>query len=194
VTPQERDAAAPFIDLVKELSCSLGLVNTKRIGEHLQGAVRMQSDKGIDKRLASIGAFELPPAERIELMFAALQRDFQRRQQLLAHSLTGSEVAKLCGWSRQTTHDRRKANKLLALEEKGKWMYPAWQFDSTSPSGVVEGLAAVLKELEHLMPMQKLLWLETPQPDLEGRTPITWLREGEIDVVCEHARGVARGQ
>ena len=190
--PAKREAAAPLIDFVAALSSSLELPEVKAVGERLRDIAAESETAETDPRIAAVTGPALSRAERVEAMLGGLRRGFDRRRELLADALTAPRVAELVGWSRQTPHDRRRAGKLLAVESRGTWLFPAWQFDPHGPAAVVPGLPDVLAELRHLRPIDQLLWMETRQPTLAGRTPVEALKAGEVEVVQLQARSVGR--
>jgi hypothetical protein len=124
------------------------------------------------------------------LEIANLHRYYERRQQLLAHSLTSTEVTELLGWkTRKTVHDRLKAKTLLGIKDQGSYKFPIWQFDPEGDDGVINGLPQVLKALE-ISDFAKLNWLVKPHQAFEGQTPIQMLKRGEIENVIVEARAV----
>jgi RNA polymerase sigma factor (sigma-70 family) len=131
----------------------------------------------------------LSSAEEQHLKKRALEAAFQERERLLEASLTTAEVARLLRVSRQTPHDRVKANTLLAIEDKGALRFPLWQFDPEGPGGVVCGLPDVLKALS-VGEFAKARWLERPNPVFENRSPLEVLKAGEVERVVREARGV----
>ncbi len=118
-----------------------------------------------------------------------LEASFQERKRLLKDSLTTAEVTSLLDVSRQTPHDRAKQHRLLAIEDKGQLRFPRWQFDANTPSGVVEGLPDVLQALA-VSPIAQARWLTRGSPVFDGCTPLSRLKQGEIDRVVKEARGV----
>lgn len=137
----------------------------------------------------SIAGKSYTRAERLELEMATLARHFQHRRQLLDRSLSATQVARLLGTSRQTPHDRVKAQTLLAIRENGKLCFPFWQFDPTGTDGVIDGLPALLVALQ-MSDYSKLNWLTRPNPFLDGSTPIEALRQGDKERVLAEAEAV----
>jgi hypothetical protein len=127
--------------------------------------------------------------ERRQLGMFSLLRSFALRRELLADSLTAPQVANILGVSRQTPHDRRKSDTLLAVFDRGAWQFPAWQFDPEGPDGVVAGLPRVLKAL-HLSPLAKANWLMRPNRYLQERSPLEALKAGEVESVARIAEAV----
>lgn len=139
---------------------------------------------------AKLGVDPISDEEQRELENSALKNFFEWRQELLANSYTASEVAKLLGTkSRQTPHDRRKNNSLIAIQDNGVWKFPKWQFDPTGPDGVIPGLPEVLKALD-IPDFSKIDWLTRPNPEFNGCTPIQVLKKGQKDRVISEAQTV----
>lgn len=126
--------------------------------------------------------------EKSELELKSLFNYFRRRRQLVEGALTTSQVAELLGTSRQTPHDRVKAQTLLGLLDNGVLRFPTWQFDPEGPDGVVDGLPEILKMLQ-VSDFAKLNWLVRPQPFLDGLTPIQALKQGYKERVIQEAAG-----
>ncbi|MGL5834563.1 MAG: hypothetical protein ACRC1Z_15210 [Waterburya sp.] len=124
------------------------------------------------------------------LELANLHRYYQRRQELLARSLTSTEVAELLGCkTRKTVHDRLKAGSLLGIRDRGIYKFPVWQFDPSGDDGVIDGLPQVLKVLK-TSDFTKLNWLTKPHLAFSGKTPIEMLKQGEVEDVIVEARAV----
>lgn len=146
------------------------------------------TEKGELVRALSEGR-QYTPEEAILLELEAQRQAFARRRELLRGALTSTQVAELLGTKRQTPHDRLRSQTLLAVEEHGRWLFPYWQFDAGGPNGVVAGMPDVLKALD-ISALAKVSWLTTPNPYLEGRTPLQALKEGQIAQVVDQARAV----
>lgn len=135
---------------------------------------------------------ELPShAQMRKVRFENLQRAFGARRELLRETLTVSQVAELLGSGRQTPHACRKAGRLLAVRDGGRWRFPVWQFDPAAPDGVIAGLPGVLRALRgRLTELARVSWFLTPKPLLDGRTPLEALKAGDIDDVIAEAASV----
>ncbi|WP_339573262.1 hypothetical protein [Pseudokineococcus basanitobsidens] len=91
--------------------------------------------------------------------------------------------------SKQAVSQRRG---LLALTTgSGRVVYPTFQFTGGSP---LPGLDDVLRAVPEYLASRWTLasWLTSPQPGLDGTTPVQLLREGAADVVVAAARDWAR--
>lgn len=123
--PQDRDEVAKT--LLHHVAASLTEAST----EHLQQIVESLKPKVIDpekKALAKkIAGDDYSEGNLAVLELANLERYYQRRRELLAHSITTPEVAKLIGCQAITTvHDRRKAGTLLGLKDNGVYKFRRW--------------------------------------------------------------------
>jgi hypothetical protein len=136
-----------------------------------------------------MAAPKMTAAERAERVRRLLTRRFERRRNLIAESLTAPQVAGMLGVSRQASHDRRRAGRLLAVPVGKLWLFPAWQFDPDAPDSVLPGLATVLRALNNLSPLEQWAWLRTPKPAFDGRAPVELMRGGDVDRVVALARG-----
>jgi hypothetical protein len=122
---------------------------------------------------------------------ANLDRNLGRRDELLQGAMSAPEVAKLLRTSRQTPHDRVKSRSLLSIKDKGKWLFPVWQFDEEGSDRVVEGLPEVLRILSANSAMStyaQMSWLKRPNKRLGGLEPINALKSGKLDAVVREAR------
>jgi hypothetical protein len=129
------------------------------------------------------------PAEMARIRRQNLYRAFTERDELLRGALSVAQVAEMLGVGRQTPHDRVRAERLLAIRDNGRLLFPDWQFDPEGPDGVIAGLTDVLKALEGpISPLGRIRWFLRPKDLLDGRTPLDALRAGDIqDVVLEAA-------
>ena len=128
-------------------------------------------------------------AERMAARFDVLARSFAKRRELLADSLTATQVAQLLGTSRQTPHDRVESGTLLAVMDRGALRFPIWQFDPDGEGGVIAGLPDVIRALD-VSPMAKVSWLTRPNFMLDGATPLALLTSGDVERVVGLARAV----
>jgi hypothetical protein len=129
------------------------------------------------------------PAERAQIRAETEARAFGFRRALLADALTAPEVGRRLGVSRQTPHDRARSGVFLAVQDRGAWRFPTWQFDPDGDDGVVARFPEVLRALDRLSNLAKASWLATPNPVLDGRRPIDALRT-DPDRVIDQAMGV----
>lgn len=141
---------------------------------------------------ALVGEQRFSSEERMEAAVDVLRRSFERRRELLDGTLSTSQVAALLGTSRQTPHDRVESGSLLAAMDRGALRFPPWQFDPDGEDGVVPGLPAVIRALD-VSPMAKISWLTRANPMLDGATPLTRLKAGDMEDVLPLALGVGLG-
>jgi hypothetical protein len=133
--------------------------------------------------------YSVTPTNTLQLEIDAKKRAFARRREMLAGSLTATEVAHMLGTTRQTPHDRARVGALLAVEDQSRLCFPIWQFDPNGPNGVVSGLPRVLRSLS-ISTLGKLSWLTAPNAYLEGRTPLEALKVGDEERVVDQALAV----
>jgi hypothetical protein len=104
---------------------------------------------------------------------------------------TESVMMLLGNVTKQAIHDRVRRHRLLALRTaSGRLVYPAAQFQRRQ---VVAGLGDVLDVLlpDDTEAWVVAAWLTSPDPDLDGETPVAALKAGRIAEVVQAARDVA---
>ncbi len=112
-------------------------------------------------------------------------RGLRLQQEILAAeggSCSAQTLADALGITRQAIDKRRKRGTLvgLSLGSRG-YAYPVWQIG-------LAGLEPVLAELRALDPWTQAAYLLAPNRWLDGETPLSALRDGEIDRVLAAAR------
>jgi hypothetical protein len=116
---------------------------------------------------------------------AARLRGLRAKKQLLEVEggvVSGRELAHALGITRQAVDKRRLAGKLIGIDlGKRGYAYPIWQIG-------LNGLEAVLTELAELDPWTQALFMLSANSWLNGETPLTTLRRGELDEVLDAAR------
>lgn len=97
-------------------------------------------------------------------------------------------AARLGVRSRQAVQARYRRGTLLGVEQGGRIAFPAWQF---SPSGQpYAALARVIQafRVEGISdPWVVISWFSTPQDELDGSTPLDWMRQGRPELALERA-------
>jgi hypothetical protein len=79
--------------------------------------------------------------------------------------------------SKQAVEHRRKRGTVLALQTSDKrWIYPTWQFRHND---VMPGLPSVLGVFRRHPTWSVATWLTTPSGDLDGKTAVEWLEDGQ---------------
>jgi hypothetical protein len=189
----EMEALQPSIDAVlRHLQERLNTLPPDEVVEVLAGAARAldTTDEPVPAAVAALmNGRTYSAAERVSAEVEVLARSFTRRRELLADALTATQVARLLGTSRQTPHDRVGAGTLLAVMDRGALRFPVWQFDPNGEAGVVAGLPEVIRTME-VSSIAKMSWLTRPNQRLDGATPLTCLREGEVKRVVQLAQAV----
>jgi biotin operon repressor len=119
---------------------------------------------------------------------AARLRGVERQQNLLKESggvLSGAQVAKVLGLSRQAVEKRRRQGQLIGLTQgKRGYAYPAWQFERGRTLANLEGVLDVLQSHD---PWMKLAFFVNRNDRLNGRSPLEQLRSGEFEAVLKAA-------
>ena len=135
--------------------------------------------------------------ERPAELEAALERARERGRHRVAEILEQPEMlnaetfgARL-GLSRVAVNDRRERREVLGLEGAKRGVrYPEWQIgEDGKPFAVLPALFGRLGD----SPWAIYRFLVQPHGELEGRTAIEALREGDASMVLDTAEGVARG-
>ena len=125
------------------------------------------------------GSIDADPAElgrRVALLVATRGR-WERQLGLL---LSSTDFQRITGLSRQALSQAVEANRVLRLTtQAGKTCYPAFQLDESGR--VLAGFRAVLSVFADRVrsPWTTASWLTSPQPELDGATPVDMLRAGE---------------
>jgi hypothetical protein len=107
---------------------------------------------------------------------------------VLAELLGVQQVAELLGITRQAVDKRRREGKLIAVPIGSDFRYPVAQF---TDGEVVSGLRDVLAAVGLQGPWGTLDFLITPDVELEGETPLGWLKRhpDQLEPVLRLARG-----
>lgn len=95
---------------------------------------------------------------------------------------SGAEMAATLGISRQAIDKRRRRGTLIgmSLGRRG-YAYPSWQIG-------LDGLETVLAELRGYDAWTLAAFMLTPNPWLDGESPLAGLRRGDQDRVADAAR------
>lgn len=101
--------------------------------------------------------------------------------------VNSEEAAQILGISRQAVDKRRNAHNLIALPVGRSYVYPVWQFDP-SRAMVLPGLEEVLHNLGVQEPWMQTAWFMADNSLLEGQSPLTALRQGQLEAVLSAAR------
>lgn len=96
--------------------------------------------------------------------------------QLLDGALTSAELSERLAVTRQAINQRRSRGQLLALKQGREFLYPPWQFQSDG--SVLLGLPAVLSAMASQTAREQADFLLRVHPDLDGQSPLEWLRQG----------------
>jgi hypothetical protein len=114
-----------------------------------------------------------------------LAREKKSRAELVADSYSTAQVADLLGVSSAAVTKRRGKGGLIAFKHKEDWRYPRWQFDGTA---VVSGAITAWQLLPDRHDVAGLVrWFTLPSRQLNGRTPIDAIKEGDVDAAADAA-------
>lgn len=121
---------------------------------------------------------------------AAYARGRVAREALLKAAggvVSAEELAVQLKVTRQAVDKRRRAGKLLALRERGDWIYPAWQVTN---GHTLEGFEDVLQELieRGASPWDMMLFFLETDTEREDETPLAALEKGRLEVAMSAAR------
>lgn len=136
---------------------------------------------------------EEPPehGEQVALRVNGLLRAFERRRRLLADSLDEQQLYRFTPFGPERSAEwERPPRKLFAVKDFDRWRFPTFQFDPGSPDGTIQGLPAVLAELEPVPAFSQLGWFTLQQAELGGIEPWRALRAGRLEAVLSSARAL----
>jgi hypothetical protein len=127
----------------------------------------------------------LADLRRRDPLAAPRLRGLRAKRQLLEAEggiVSGRELAKAIGITRQAVDKRRLAGTLIGIDlGKRGYAYPVWQVG-------LDGLDTVLATLEACDPWTQALFMLSPDSWLNGETPLAVLRRGEREAVLTAAR------
>jgi hypothetical protein len=125
------------------------------------------------------------PEQVAETRAATLRDWLALRDEMLATSLSTTEVAARLGISSAAVTKRRQARRLVAFQVKGDWRYPGWQLRGAD---ILPGVAQVWQALpltvHDALSLARWFTLESRQL---GATPLSLLEAGEVDRVLDGA-------
>lgn len=101
-------------------------------------------------------------------------------------SRTGAELFKLYSLTPSTLHRRRKEHRIVFWRDaKHDFHYPVWQF--TASGSLLPGVQEVLQIFRSADESRVLAYFLTERNQLDNQSPLTCLRNGEVDKVTAHA-------
>lgn len=140
-----------------------------------------------------LDAGEPPDSFDREVQEAALARLRARAQltaQQAAPELSVAEVADRPRCSQSTVRRCARQGDLYAVRRERALRFPEWQFQSAQR---LPGLRAVLARLSDSMhPYSVEGWMTLPQEELDGSSPVEWLRGRPAERVLRLAESEAR--
>jgi hypothetical protein len=88
--------------------------------------------------------------------------------------------------SRQAVDKRRRSGKLIGVRSgRREWGYPAWQF--TQGGSILPGLESILWIRRDDDPIMQMLFFLNGNSFLDGRSPLSLLRAGQVGEVAQVA-------
>ncbi len=157
----------------------------RSLARGLRGAVEEYRARPESDPLAEVDE----PLGEEQAVAAVLWADLEveeNRARLLRESVGAAEAGRLTGRSRQAVERQRRDGRILALRAGRQWRYPAWQFDTDGPGGLVPSLSEVVTRLFH-SPAGAAAWLTAPRPELGGDTPLSRLVRRDAEPVLRLA-------
>lgn len=136
--------------------------------ERLRAAATAEPDDGLDEALWGTAP---DSAALSHAVFAHLRDQFAQRRQLAERSISRGEAAELLGVAAQSITTRLAAGKLVGMKIGRQWRLPPWQFDPSSPAGVLPNLDE-LQEAFPGGPVSLSRWMVHVEPEFGGRTPV----------------------
>ena len=94
---------------------------------------------------------------------------------ILATSLTPSVVAQTLGVTPVRVRQMIRDRSLYAIRIEGRWQVPLYQLSSDA---LVPNIGRINQAIAELDPVSVQRWITTPDSDLEGLTPLNWLKAG----------------
>ena len=83
------------------------------------------------------------------------------------------------GVAEQAVDARLRSGSIHAMRTSdGVWVYPVFQF---AGADIDPRLEPAIRALRHVPGWSAGLWFVTPNPDLEGLTPLEWINDGRLD-------------
>jgi hypothetical protein len=121
----------------------------------------------------------------VDPLAPARLRGFRMRGRLLdaeGGTRSATELAQMLRVTRQAVDKRRRKGTLIGLDlGRRGYAYPVWQAG-------LHGLGDVLGELQGYDPWTQVAFMLAPNAWLDGETPLTVLREREVERVLGAAR------
>ena len=94
---------------------------------------------------------------------------------ILLSSLTTSVVAENLGETPARVRQMIRNRNLYAIRIRGRWYIPLFQF---TDNALVPNIGRVNQAIAEFDPVSVQRWITIPDPDLEGLTPLEWLKAG----------------
>lgn len=139
-------------------------------GELAQGEIALLERAGID--------LDEHPAQSDPMLDYA-----QEFATILATSLTPYAVARNLSVTPARIQRMISERSLYAIRVKGRWQVPLFQFTGKA---LVPNIGQVNRSMGKFDPVSVQRWISTLDPDLEGQTPLDWLKaDRSVDAVLK---------
>lgn len=159
-------------------------LSPSEIVDFVGAVIGPDTDEGLD---ASLWGSRPSTTDALGAHLVNLAAKFAARRDVLAHSITRAEAARLLGISNQAVSDRLAAGDLVGLKDGRVWKLPAWQFNADTPLGWLPGVAD-LRQHFPAGPVTLTAWVTTPNVDLDNHTPAARLAAGDVAQVLRAAQ------
>ena len=179
---------------IEEITNPVEATLLARIERYFHDAIRSLPNQDREKALSAPDDFwtlveilALAPIKESPELKVRIRGAIARRKLLEQDGgvLSPSGVGKLLGITRQAVGLRRRAGKLLGVENGRGYVYPAWQFQDT---GMVPGIEEIIETLGDADPMTKVIFFLGHDYALGGKRPIDLLLKGKFEDVKRAAR------
>jgi len=161
---------------VERSATAIARIATSADEHTLQDALAAATDVGTLATALSDAAVVGPSINQLDPMATLIARNIEHKAKLLGRAgglLDVRQVADLLGVRRQAVDKRRRERKLLAVPRGADFRYPAAQF---AEGEVVRGLPQILQTIGLEGPWGTLEFLLEPDAELEGESPLAWLK------------------
>ena len=103
--------------------------------------------------------------------------------------ITTIEAAELLDTTPQTIRRLLRVRRLVGFRMSGRWLLPTWQFTPMAEAEVIPDLA-LLQELFPGDATALTAWAVTDNVELDGRSPVDALIDGDAESVIAAARAI----
>lgn len=196
LSPQEREKS---VNIVKKIASELSIDDLseeeiEQVAYRIKRIIEKNQENQNTQLASSFTEKEYSLEKQIELDVWHSLNFFSWRKNMLQNALKTFQVAKRLRISEKDVRQKIQEKTLLAIDYKGEYRFPEWQFDTKHPRRILKKLPSVLNALD--MPdIAKLNWLTNPNTILNESTPLDILKSGsskDQQRVIEEAHSVGR--